>query len=64
LRRAHRSGDCGAVSVLLILGMLAFCWWAQRDAFRMGREMGRLDERRERLERVLVEQKRHLRVVK
>ncbi len=52
------------MTALVVLAMGLFMWWAQRDAFRAGREMGRLDERRERLERVLVEQKRHLRVVK
>lgn len=48
---------------LILLCVCVFAWWAQRDAFRLGRELGRLEERREALER-LEPKPRHLRLVK
>ena len=45
---------------IFFLALCLFAWWAQRDAYRMGREQGRIDERLKQLEREAVENKKHL----
>jgi hypothetical protein len=50
---------------LLIVALACCCfWWAQRDTYRRGIEMGRAMERHDQLMRALSAEKKHLTVVK
>lgn len=49
--------------MLLVLGLCLFAWWAQRDAFRTGVEVGCLQERGRQMTRELAREGNHLRLV-
>lgn len=52
------------MNALLLAGVCLFAWWAQRDAYAMGRERGRLEGRRDVLESLEPKPKPHLRIVR
>jgi len=46
--------------VLVVVGLCAFAWWMQRDAYETGIAMGRQLERSEQYRREAVKRRTHL----